>query len=117
MARTTAIADTMEPPDSVPSISFADAAAMIGRGDAIVIDVRETHELARTGKVAGALHVPLGTLPSHEFDREKALLLYCAVGERSEIGGQILHAMGYRNVFNLGGFRDWVKNGGPIEKT
>lgn len=107
---------TMERPDTVPPISFDDANAMIGRGYAIVIDVREAHELARTGKIAGALHVPLGTLPSHEFDREKALLLYCAVGERSDIGGQLLKTMGYHNVFNLGGFRDWVKNGGAIEK-
>jgi rhodanese-related sulfurtransferase len=107
----------MERPDAVPAISFEDATAMIDRGDAIVVDVREAHELARMGKVAGAVHVPLGTLQSHEFDREKALLLYCAVGERSDIGGQILQAKGYRNVFNLGGFRDWVKNGGAIEEV
>ncbi len=106
----------METPEPVPAISFEDANAMVGRGDAIVIDVREPHELARTGKIAGAVHIPLGTLPSHEFDREKALLLYCAVGERSDVGGEILKAMGYTKVFNLGGFREWVKNGGAVEK-
>jgi rhodanese-related sulfurtransferase len=103
--------------DVVPPISPEAAKTLIGRGDAIVIDVREAHEVARTGKVAGALHVPLGLLPLHEFDRGKALLLYCAVGERSELGGRTLKSLGYRNVFNLGGFRDWVKSGGAVDKA
>ena len=105
------------PEESVPPISTDEAKALIARGDAIVIDVREDHEVRKTGRVAGALHIPLATLPSHEFDRAQTILLYCGVGERAGIGGQLLKAMGYPNVFNLGGFRDWVKNGGAIEKA
>jgi rhodanese-related sulfurtransferase len=101
----------------IPAISPDSAKALLNRGDAIVVDVREPHEVARTGKVAGALHVPLDDIASHEFDREKTLILYCAVGERSDMGGRILKSRGYRNVFNLGGFRDWVKSGGAVEKA
>lgn len=103
--------------ESVPPISPEEAKALIASGEAVVVDVRESDELAKTGKIAGALHVPLATLQSHEFDRGKAILLYCGIGERAGIGGQILQAMGYRNVFNLGGFRDWVKNGGATERA
>jgi rhodanese-related sulfurtransferase len=101
--------------DTIPRISPDETEALIAQGDALVIDVRETYELARTGKVAGALHVPLGEIASGDFDREKALILYCAAGERSEVGARILNAMGYGNVYNLGSFRDWVKNGGAVE--
>lgn len=103
--------------EATPSISLDAAKQLIARGDAIVIDVREPHELARTGKVSGAVHVPLGSLPQHEFDTEKTLLLYCAAGERSDLGGRILMAMGYRNVFNLGAFRDWVNDGGAVDNA
>lgn len=102
--------------DEIPAISPDEAKALIARGDAIVVDVREPHEVARTGKVAGALHVPAAEIPSRELDKEKTLLLYCAAGERSALCGQILKSRGYRNVYNLGGFRDWVNSGGAVEK-
>ena len=103
--------------EAIPAISPDSAKALIARGAATVVDVREPHEVARTGKIAGAVHVPLGEIGSHEFDRQKTLVLYCAVGERSDMGGRILKSRGYRNVFNLGGFRDWVKSGGAVEQA
>jgi rhodanese-related sulfurtransferase len=101
---------------SVPPISPEEAKVLIARGDAIVVDVREAYEVARTGKVAGALHVPSGEIASRDFDRDKALILYCAAGERSDISGRILKSRGYPTVYNLGGFRDWLASGGAIEK-
>src|SRR5690348_15584536 len=40
---------------AVPAISPAEAAAMMGRDDVLVVDVRDLPELAEGGKVKGAL--------------------------------------------------------------
>jgi rhodanese-related sulfurtransferase len=99
----------------VPSITPAEAKVMMAQGNTLVIDVRETHEVVRTGKIAGAEHVPCGLLPFRTFDKSKTILLYCAAGERSAWSGQILKATGYRDVYNLGAFKDWVASGGAVE--
>jgi len=110
---------------AVPRISHADAASLMERGDALVVDVREAPELASGGKVKGAVHVPRGVLefradpelPSHDpaFDFDKTVILYCGSGGRAALAGQTLQELGYRDVRNLGGFKDWVEGGGAVE--
>jgi rhodanese-related sulfurtransferase len=112
---------------SVPKISPQDAAALIGSGDVLVVDVRDGLELQSTGKVRGAMHVARGMLefradpesPYHDkaFDREKTVLVYCASGGRSALAGKTLQDMGYKDVRNLGGFKDWAESGGEVEKV
>jgi rhodanese-related sulfurtransferase len=111
----------------VPRITPEEAKAMIARGNVLIVDVRERFEIVQSGMIAGALHVPCGQLafradpqtPYYDpaFDKAKTIMLYCAAGERSAIGGAMLGEMGYRSVYNLGGFSDWVAGGGPIEKV
>ncbi len=110
---------------AVPWITPERAKEMIAGGNAVVVDVRERPELIKSGKVAGAVHVPCGSIQvcadpqtpyyNDAFDKSKAMILYCAAGERSAFGGAILRAMGYTDVYNLGGFDDWVASGGPVE--
>jgi rhodanese-related sulfurtransferase len=45
------------------------------------------------------------------------MILYCASGGRSALGGKLLKDMGYEKVFNLGGFKDWAAGGGKVEKA
>jgi hypothetical protein len=33
------------------------------------------------------------------------------------LSGKALKGLGYANVFNLGGFKDWVESGGEIDKA
>jgi rhodanese-related sulfurtransferase len=110
---------------AVPKISQADAAALMAGGDALVVDVRDAPELATAGKVKGAVHVSRGMLefradpesPYHDpaFDPAKTVILYCASGGRSALAGQALQELGYRDVRNLGAFKDWVEGGGAVE--
>ncbi|KPP84510.1 MAG: Rhodanese-related sulfurtransferase [Rhodobacteraceae bacterium HLUCCO07] len=96
-------------------------------GTVTVIDVREIGEVAATGKAEGAKHIPMMLLrskcdPSHpEFDRaldpDKTVVLYCATGARSSSAGQMLCRMGFKDVRNLGGLRDWVRGGGATERA
>jgi rhodanese-related sulfurtransferase len=112
---------------SVPKISPQDAAALIQRGQALVVDVRDGLEIQSTGKVQGAKHVARGMLEfradpdspyyDKEFSRDKTVIVYCASGGRSALAGKTLQDMGYKDVRNLGGFKDWVENGGAVDKT
>ena len=112
---------------SVPTISPQDAKALIERGQALVVDVRDGLELQSTGKVQGAKHVSRGMLEfkadpdsayyDNAFDREKAVIVYCASGGRSALAGKALQDMGYKDVRNLGGFKGWAESGGAVEKV
>ncbi|HLX16624.1 MAG TPA: rhodanese-like domain-containing protein [Bradyrhizobium sp.] len=110
----------------VPKITPARANEMIAKGNALVVDVRDAPEVEKSGKVAGAVHVSRGMLefradpesPYHDknFSKDKTVILYCASGGRAALAGKLLKDMGYGDVYNLGGFKDWAENGGAIEK-
>jgi rhodanese-related sulfurtransferase len=110
----------------VPRIAPAEAKALAGSPDVLLLDVRDAAEVATTGKAKGALAVSRGLLefradpeaPTHDaaFDRAKTIIVYCASGGRSALAGKTLKDMGYRDVRNLGGFKDWVEAGGEVER-
>ena len=110
----------------VPEISPDEVKAMAGREDVAIVDVRDDGEVAATGKVQGALHVTRGmlefradeTTPYHNaaLTKDKTIILYCASGGRSALGGKALLDLGYKDVRNLGGFQGWVDAGGAVEK-
>lgn len=112
---------------AVPKVSFEEAAALLGRDDVLVVDVRDAPELQSTGKIPGAMHVTRGMIefradpesPYHEkaFCRDKTVLLYCASGGRSALAGKSLQDLGYCDVRNLGAIKDWIASGGAVEKV
>jgi rhodanese-related sulfurtransferase len=111
---------------AVPRISPAQAQAMVASGAAMIVDVRDAPEVEKSGKVAGAVHVSRGMLefradpdsPYHDkhFRKDHPVILYCASGGRSALSGKLLKDLGYAEVYNLGAFKDWVENGGDIDK-
>jgi rhodanese-related sulfurtransferase len=112
---------------AVPRITPAQARDMMAKGNTLVVDVRDGPEVAQSGKVAGAVHVSRGMLefradpelPSHDkaFDKGKTVIVYCASGGRSALAGKLLKDLGYTNVYNLGGFKDWAESGGAVENS
>jgi rhodanese-related sulfurtransferase len=112
---------------AVQRITPAQAKEMIATDNSLVIDVRDAAEVAQTGRIAGAINVSRGMLefradpetPYHDkhFDKGKTIILYCASGGRSALAGKVLKDMGYAQVYNLGGFKDWAESGGPVERT
>jgi rhodanese-related sulfurtransferase len=109
---------------AVPKITTEQATEMMAKGNTLILDVRDAPEIAAGGKIATALNVSRGMLefradpesPYHDknFDKNKTILLYCASGGRSALAGKLLKDMGYDNVYNLGGFKEWI---GPVEKA
>jgi rhodanese-related sulfurtransferase len=111
---------------AVPRISPEEAKSLVGRPDVLFVDVRDMPELQSFGRVKGAVHASRGMLefkadpesPYHDkaFDRSKTIVTYCASGGRSALAGKTLKDLGYENVRNLGGFKDWVEAGGEVDK-
>lgn len=109
---------------AVPRISQAEAQAMMAKG-ALLLDVRDAPELAAMGRAVGSHHIPRGMLefradpasPSHDaaLQTDRPVILHCASGGRSALAGKLLQDMGYTQVFNLGGFKDWQDAGGAVE--
>ena len=112
---------------AVTKITPAQAKEMIGKGNVLVLDVRDAPEVEKSGKVQGALNVSRGMLefradpdsPYHDkaFAKDKPVILYCASGGRSALVGKLLKDMGYSQVYNVGGFKDWVDAGGAVDKS
>jgi rhodanese-related sulfurtransferase len=123
----TSVKQLMEAANAVvPKITPAQAREMIAKGNTLVVDVRDAPELAKSGKVADAVHHSRGMLefrvdpesPYYDknFAKDKTIIVYCASGGRSALAGKMLKDMGYSQVYNMGAFKDWADNGGPIEK-
>lgn len=124
---TTSVKQLMEAANAaVPRLTPAQAQDMIGKGDVLIVDVRDAPEIEKSGKIAGAVNVSRGMLefradpdsPYHDkaFAKDKTVILYCASGGRSALSGKTLKDMGYAKVFNIGVFKDWVESGGAIDK-
>jgi rhodanese-related sulfurtransferase len=105
----------------VPRVPPAEAKALIERGNALVVDVRDATELQSGGKIKGAVHVPRGMLefradpdsPYHNpaLAKDRTVLVYCASGGRSALSGKTLKDLGYPAVFNIGGFKELADAG------
>jgi rhodanese-related sulfurtransferase len=110
---------------AVPSVTPAAASDMVNNAGALILDVRDGTEVAATGKVKGALAVSRGmlefradsSLPTYDpaLRQDRPVLVYCASGGRSALAGKTLLDMGFKDVRNLGGFKDLVEAGWPVE--
>lgn len=107
-------------------ISLQEALEMHKRDDVIFIDIRDVREIAKTGRIAGARHVPRGMLefwidpesPYHKdfFAKDKTFIFYCAASWRSALSAKTAQEMGLSPVAHIdGGFNAWRDADGAIE--
>jgi len=78
--------------------------------DTLLLDVREPMEL-EIAAVQGALHIPMGEIPSRldEIDKTRTIICLCRSGARSGQVADFLEQQGYSSVFNLvGGINAWA---------
>jgi len=83
--------------------------------NALIIDVRQIEEIRSTKLISNAVHIPRGKLEFviNQLDgisESSPIYLYCAAGIRSALAGMSLKRLGYKNVFNLGGFVDLLES-------
>ncbi|MEL7058844.1 MAG: molybdopterin-synthase adenylyltransferase MoeB [Acidobacteriota bacterium] len=80
-----------------------------GEEPPVLVDVRETHELA-VARIEGTVHIPLGELPARveELPNDRSLVVHCHHGGRSAQAVAILRARGRERSTNLaGGIDAW----------
>lgn len=92
------------------TISPAEAKKLIGTEGVVLVDVR-TQEEYDEAHIAGAVLLPVDDIPQKAGavlkDKNEKIIVYCRSGRRSAIAAKELLAMGYKDVYDLGGIIDW----------
>ena len=111
---------------AVRTLDVEEARALHGSDGVIFIDLRDIREVAKTGKIADAHHVPRGMLefwidPNTSYHKpffaeDKTFVFYCAGGWRSALAAKAAQDMGLQPVAHLaGGMKAWLEDGAPID--
>ena len=92
------------------------ANALVGRGAAVIFDVRERQEFAEE-HISGAQSLPVSALDPTQLPSGKTAILYCGAGRRScEVAVQLTQA-GFDNVALIeGGIVGWKHSGLPTDR-
>jgi glyoxylase-like metal-dependent hydrolase (beta-lactamase superfamily II)/rhodanese-related sulfurtransferase len=107
------------------ALSVADAIALCGRADVVLVDLREKSERDKHGIIPGSLHAPYADLQAnvgaggmlHELAAAtgKRVVFYCAFGERSAMAVQAAQDAGLKSACHIeGGIAAWKNANGPL---
>ncbi|CAK7241095.1 MAG: Thiosulfate sulfurtransferase rdl2, mitochondrial [Sporothrix thermara] len=114
--------------------SFEDMQKLVKKPDSsiVIVDAREPAELKDTGRIPGAINIPVTTapdsffLPDEEFedrfgfarpDRDTEVIFYCKAGVRSRAAAGLAKEAGWTKVGEYpGSWLDWSGKGGPVER-
>ena len=115
----------IEANDLVKRLSYNESVDLISNTQTVIIDVREESEVYNLGLIKNAVHIPRGLIefklspnsPNNPvlIDDNTNILVYCAGGYRSALAAKSLIDLGFKNVYNLGGFQEWGESGGEIQ--
>ena len=89
----------------------ADRRLRAGSPPPLLVDVREADERA-LASIEPSVHIPMHELPRrlHELPRDRALIVYCHTGVRSQLVAGFLEQNGFQGVANLrGGIDAWSR--------
>ena len=97
--------------DSYRQISMQEAMDMMEKEkNYIILDVRTVAEY-ESGHIPGAICVPNETIGTEKIpelpDKDQLILVYCRSGNRSKQASEKLVKLGYTNIVEFGGIRDW----------
>ena len=97
--------------NSYQQITREVAKEMMDTQEVIILDVREQDEYD-SGHIPGAVLLPVGTIDEETAasvipDKDSTVLVYCRSGNRSKTASAALAALGYTNIYELGGIHTW----------
>ena len=111
----------------IKRLTFDESMDIIKNSKFVIIDVREESEVYSQGIIKEAIHIPRGLIEFKlspdslnnpvNIDNDTNILVYCAGGFRSALAAKTLSDMGFQNVFNIGGFQEWIDSGGEIQAS
>ena len=109
--------------NEVKTISPNEALELSKNDKCNLIDIRDSNELQKTGKIENSLNVSRGLLefalnPEGDYiknnliDLNKEIVLFCAAGGRSALAAKTLKGMGYKKVSHVEGGFGLMKSSG-----
>ncbi len=105
----------------VKHVKAKEAAALLAKGDVIVLDVRTADEYTE-GHIKGATHIDFlddakFKAAAAKLDKNKTYLVHCQGGGRSSRSLPVLQDLGLQHLIHLDdGFAGWQEAGLPVEK-
>jgi rhodanese-related sulfurtransferase len=103
----------------VHDLDIAAVRAGLADGSMLIVDVREPHEFA-AGRIPGSVSLPLSRFDPADIPEPPPggrVVLSCAAGIRSVRALEFAQSAGLDlDSHYAGGFKDWVMQGGPIER-
>ena len=89
-------------------IKFSDLKTMANKNDLLLIDLRENHEIEHKESLPNSTHIPYSKLQEFVTSKKneiknKILVFYCAIGERSALAIQVCLGYKIKNVYHLVG--------------
>ena len=109
----------------IKEVETADAIAMLGDENVVVVDIRDVRERQRSGFIPGSFHCPRGMAEfwvdpespyfKDIFAQDKTFVFHCASGWRSALTVATLQDMGFEAAHLKEGFSSWEEHGGPVE--
>lgn len=97
---------------SYQQITAEEAKSMMEeKPDAVILDVREQDEYD-AGHIPGAVLLSVGTINEETAasaipEKDTVVLVYCRSGNRSKTASQALADLGYTQIYEFGGIKDW----------
>jgi rhodanese-related sulfurtransferase len=88
----------------IETVSAADWESWVSENDGIVLDIREPYEWEQ-GVLPAAIQISMSEIPTRidELDADRAYLVVCRVGGRSQQVAAFMAMNGYERVANLSG--------------
>ena len=108
---------------AIKSLSAIEIKNLKEKGEITLINIRDIRELWKEGTIEDSIHIPRGMLefwldPESNYYKEKKIgnikniALFCALGLRSALATKTLQDMGFKNVSNVEGGYDSLKESG-----
>ena len=108
--------DASEPQGDISAPLFSritseEAKRMIDEGDVAIVDVRTESEYDEA-HIPGAISLPFDEIGTNKLgplpDLDETIIVYCRTGVQSKLAVGKLMSIGYTDVYDLGGIRDWM---------
>ena len=112
----------------IKTISPSEALEMSNKNECNLIDIRDTIELQKLGRIENSFHISRGLLEfsihpdsayvqNNNLDLNKETVLFCAAGGRSALAVKTLKEMGFKKVSHIeGGFGNMSNSGFKVIK-
>ncbi len=101
-----------------PRISAPEAVRLINDRDALILDIRSAADFKKN-HLLGARNIPAAKLKEHAGelakDKQRPVIVYCAMGSSSPEAAKTLRALGYSEVHPMrGGINGWINSNLPV---